>query len=117
MPRSRGTAGDSRQTAQKVTCEARRRRALRLVASNVVSLEERRQERKIEPDVIRTLEAPLNNARAGKMTGLIYACDMGDPNEEVISGIAGAYRRDRWLGLGVTSQLHYRVGAFFDDER
>ena len=89
---------------------------LRLVAANVVSLEERRQERKIEPDVVGTLEALLKNARAGKMTGLIYACDMGDPNDEVVSGIAGAYRRDRWLGLGVTSQLHYRVSAFFDHE-
>jgi hypothetical protein len=87
---------------------------LRLV-SNVVSLAERRKP-KVEQDIIDTLEFLLRNAYRGRLSGLLYACDSGDPNAEPTIGVAGAYRRDHLLGLGAASRLTHGLNQFVDGD-
>jgi hypothetical protein len=76
--------------------------------SNVVSIREFANR-----PIVQQLEALLEQARAGQMTGLAFAVKEG-PYQHGI-GLCGDYRDDPAQVLAVTARIKYRVNQIIDD--
>jgi hypothetical protein len=60
--------------------------------------------KKHEDEVAATLEILAREARAGHITGMVYACRYAPGSQHKI-GMSGVYRRDLVQAIGVSSWL------------
>lgn len=62
-----------------------------------------------------TLERLIALVDSGEMTGLAFACKIGDSHHGI--GLAGDYREDPVQVLAVTARINYRINQILDNER
>lgn len=61
-----------------------------------------------------TLEELIRLVDSGEMTGLAFACKIGDFHHGI--GLAGDYQDDPAQVLAVTARINYRINQILDDE-
>lgn len=59
-----------------------------------------------------TLEGLIALVDSGEMTGLAFACKIGDLHHGI--GLAGDYREDPLQVLSVTARINYRINQILD---
>jgi hypothetical protein len=66
-------------------------------------------------ETVAVLEELLDQARRGEITGLAFACKVGDKNHGI--GLTGDYRDDPISTLAVVSRIAHVLNGLYDNRR